>query len=157
MRTLLLAALLAAPALPSPVRAAETPATVVEAVQTCLGDSTSGRDRKLLAKWIFLAMGAHPELKSLSSATAQDQEQTSRDFADLVMRLMTVDCKGPMQAMMASDGDVSAAMKLAFSYLGRVAMQELMNDKSVDGTISQFGKYIDEGKLNAALGARAAK
>ena len=42
------------------VPAASTP---IEATKTCLSDNTSGKDRKLLAKWIFLAMAAHPEFK----------------------------------------------------------------------------------------------
>lgn len=128
--------------------------TSVEATKTCLADSTSGKDRKLLAKWIFLAMAAHPEFTSISSASVQVREDTSRAFAALVMRLMTVDCKSQMQALMADDADVSAAMKLAFSHLGEVAMQELITHKDVDASISQFGKFIDEEKLSSALGTK---
>ena len=134
------------------VLAAGTP---VESTKTCLTDNTSGKDRKLLAKWVFLSMASHPEFKSLSSASAQDQEDTSRAFAALVTRLMTVDCKDQMQAMIAADPDVSVGMKIAFSHLGEVAMLELMAHEDVNASISQFGKFIDEDKLASALGKKA--
>ena len=133
-------------------------ATPVEAVQTCLTDNTNGKDRKLLARWIFLSMAAHPTLKSLSAASAQEREDTSREFAALVMRLMTVDCKVQMQAVMADTGnDPTAGLKVAFTQLGQVAMQELMGDKDVDAATSQFAKFIDEDVLRAALDSKPAK
>ena len=132
-----------------PVTAANS---AIEATQTCLADSTSGKDRKLMARWIFLAIAVHPEFKSLSTTTPEIQEATSREFADLVMRLMTVDCKAQMQAMIAADSDVTGAMKAAFSHLGQVAMQELMTNKDVEASIGQFATFIDEDKLSSALG-----
>jgi len=154
MKALLTIALMTSFALSGAATAASTP---IEATQTCLSDSTSGKDRKLLAKWIFLAMAAHPEFKSISTASAQENETTSRDIADLITRLMTVDCKSQMQDLMATDTDVSNALKVAFSHLGQVAMQELMANKDVEASISQFGKFIDEEKLTSALGKKAVK
>jgi hypothetical protein len=149
MRVLLAVAFATLFAASAPVKAATTP---VEAVQTCLSDSTSGKDRKLLARWIFFAMAAHPELKSLSAASAKAQEDTSRDFAALVTRLMTVDCKAQMRALFAGNGDdASAGMKVAFSHLGQVAMRELMDNKDVEATISQFAQFIDEKQLKSAF------
>lgn len=154
MKTLLTIAFAALTAFPVPAPAATTP---IEATQTCLTDNTSGKDRKLLAKWIFLSMAAHPELKTLSTATAQTQEDTSREFAGLVTRLMTVDCKNEMRALIGTDDDVLSAMKVAFSHLGEVAMQELMANKDVDASISQFGKFMDEEELSAALKPKTSK
>lgn len=154
MKTLLTIAFAALTVFPVPAPAATTP---IEATQTCLTDNTSGKDRKLLAKWIFLSMAAHPELKTLSTATAQTQEDTSREFAGLVTRLMTVDCKNEMRALIGTDDDVLGAMKVAFSHLGEVAMQELMANKDVDASISQFGKFMDEEELSAALKPKASK
>lgn len=151
MKTLLVAAIVVCGLFSSHATAQATP---IEAVQTCLTDSTSGKDRKLLAKWIFLAMAAHPELKSLSTISAQLQEDTSREFADLVMRLITVDCRIQMQTLTAADADASASMKLAFSHLGQVAMLELMTNKDVDASVSQFGDFLDEKELSSVLGKK---
>jgi thiamine monophosphate synthase len=141
-------------ALSGPV-SASTP--TIEATQTCLSDSTNGKDRKLLARWIFFAMVAHPEFKGLTTASAQEQKDTSREFAGLVTRLMTVDCRTEIQALVAADADAGAALKIAFSHLGQVAMQELMANKDVEASISQFGEFIDEEKLAAVLGKKISK
>src|SRR3982751_4847671 len=41
-----------------------------QSLGTCLADNTSGRDRKELAKWIFVAMSAHPDMKDVAGVTA---------------------------------------------------------------------------------------
>ena len=73
--------LVAAALVPAPARANP----LVEATQTCFSDSTTGKDRKLLGKWIFLALAGHPEISQLSSASPADHEDTSRQFAALLM------------------------------------------------------------------------
>src|SRR5262245_26345443 len=66
---------------------------------TCVTDNASGRDRKDLAKWIFLAMAAHPEIKQyatgISPATV---EQLNRTMAALVTRLLTDSCANETRA-----------------------------------------------------------
>ncbi|KFN45324.1 hypothetical protein N790_10095 [Arenimonas malthae CC-JY-1] len=137
---LLAAAVTPAPALANPL---------VEATQTCFSDSTTGKDRKLLGKWIFLALAGHPEISQLSSASAADHEDTSRQFAALFMRLVTVDCASEMRALAQAGGP--EAMKLPFEHLGQIAMQELMNHPNVSGNIAGFERFLDQDKLNATL------
>ena len=137
--------LLAAAAMPAPARANP----LVEATQTCFSDSTTGKDRKLLGKWIFLALAGHPEISQLSSASPADHEDTSRQFAALFMRLVTVDCATEMRALAQAGGP--EAMKLPFEHLGQIAMQELMNHPNVAGNIAGFERFLDEDKLNATL------
>ena len=60
----------------------------VEALRTCLMDSTSGKDRKDLVKWIFFAMAAHPELKQYAAAgTVTAADEGSRRMGALVSRV----------------------------------------------------------------------
>lgn len=40
-----------------------------DALGSCLADNTTGKDRKELARWIFVAMSAHPEMRDLSNTT----------------------------------------------------------------------------------------
>lgn len=156
MKALLTAVLVTLSVASAPARAAA--ATPVEAVKTCLTDNTNGRDRKLLARWIFLAMAAHPELKTLSAASTQEREDTSRGFAGLVTRLLTIDCKAQVRAVITGNGnDATAALKIAFSHLGEVAMQELMGDHDVEAATSQFARFLDEDKLRLALDSKAGK
>jgi hypothetical protein len=103
----------------------------VDALQTCLADNTSGRERKELAKWVFFAMAAHPELKQYTGAdAAAAADQSSRTMADIVARLLTDSRMSQVKAVMKT-GHGDEAVKLAFKSLGELAMQELMGDKSV--------------------------
>ena len=85
---------------------------------------------------IFLALAGHPEISQLSSASPADHEDTSRQFAALFMRLVTVDCATEMRALAQAGGP--EAMKLPFEHLGQIAMQELMNHPNVAGNIAGF-------------------
>lgn len=141
----LLAAFLAACASP----AVSMASPLVEATKTCLTDYTSGKDRKLLARWIFLSMSAHPEIASLSAATLEQREETSKAFAALITRLLTVDCATQARAMVAEGGIDS--IKPAFQHLGEVAMIELMGQPNVSAAISGFEQYMDTEALGRAL------
>src|SRR5262245_1310891 len=71
----------------------------LNALKTCLADSTSGKDRKDLAKWIFLAMAAHPEMKQHANAgTATAADESSKTIAALVTRLLTDSCANEIKA-----------------------------------------------------------
>ena len=141
MKPIALLPLLACLALPLPALAQ----SALEDAQSCLSDHTSGKDRKLLGRWIFLAIGAHPEIARLSNATPADHEATSKEFADLLTRLVTEDCAGPLRTLASADG--ADSMRLAFEYLGGIAMQELMGNDKVNAAISGFEKHVDQRKL----------
>lgn len=121
----------------------------VAAAQACFSDSTSGRDRKMLGKWIFLAIAAHPEISRLSAATPAEKEQTSREFAELFTRLVTEDCTEEMRALAAAGS--SESIRFAFEHLGKLAMLELMSAEPVSGAIADFEQYLDADKIGRAL------
>jgi hypothetical protein len=127
------------------------PRPPVDALRGCLADSTSGRDRKDLAKWIFLAMAAHPEMKQHAGAgTAAAGVESSKAVAALVTRLLTDACAKEAKAVMAT-GDAGTAMRLAFEGLGQLAMAELMTDKAVEEAMGGFAKYLDRERFTEAL------
>lgn len=144
----ILAALAATALLAAAAPAAASPNT--EATKACFSDNTSGKDRKVLGKWIFLAMAAHPEIASMSAATAAEVEQSERDLAALFMRLVTEDCAAQMKKMMTEDGATS--ISVPFEYLGQIAMQELTTHESVNTRITGFHRFLDTAKLEAAIG-----
>jgi hypothetical protein len=124
----------------------------VRALTTCLGDATSGKDRKDLAKWIFLAMAAHPEMRPHATASlATVSDESSRTMAALVTRLLADSCAKETAAVLKTSQG-SQAMELAFQGLGQLAMQELMTDTSVQGAMAVFERYIDRARLAQALG-----
>ena len=111
----------------------------------CLTDSLTGKERKNLAKWIYFAIAAHPEITQYSKITESSRDDTNQYVGKLVTRLMTDDC--PKQASAAIKEGGSKAIEHAFGLVGQVAMQELMADKNVSGSISGFEKYLDQEKI----------
>ncbi|MDQ7990267.1 MAG: hypothetical protein REI09_11595 [Candidatus Dactylopiibacterium sp.] len=143
IRKLFLGLLAATLALP----AAAGPAT--DGLSACLADNTNGKERKELAKWIFVAMAAHPDITGLSTATAQNREQIDRSIGALVTRLLTESCAAQTHAAVRAEG--GDALKTAFGGLGQLAMQELMTHREVSSSVTGFQRYLDRQKLEAVM------
>jgi hypothetical protein len=118
-----------------------------EALGACLGDSTTGKDRKDLARWIFVAMSAHPDIKPLSNVS-----DAMRGDADEGVAQLTERCR--VQAREAAQQEGSAGVVTAFQKLGELAMKELMTNPEVGAAMSGFERRIDRAKMEAALGGR---
>lgn len=123
------------------------PAT--DALSTCLADNTTGKDRKEMARWVFVGMASHPEIKTLSNVTQENRDTFDKTMANLVTRLMTENCLAQARSAMEKDG--GEAFKVAFGVVGKLAMQELMSNPNVNASFSDFAKYIDQKKLNSAF------
>lgn len=122
----------------------------VQALASCLADSTSGKDRKDLARWVFLAMASHPEIsKYASREAALVGDESNQATAALFTRLLAVDCPTQSQAAVREGG--GPALEGAFQTLGQLAMQELMSNAEVKGNMGAFEKYLDQAKLQSVL------
>ncbi|PAS97927.1 MAG: hypothetical protein CGU28_03020 [Candidatus Dactylopiibacterium carminicum] len=124
-----------------------SPAT--DALSNCLTDHTTGKDRKDLARWIFVAMSAHPEIAAITKSNAADIEATQRTMGELFTRLIAEQCPAQMNAVAQAEG--VQGIKLAFEHLGKVAMQELTTNPEVNAAIGGFQRYLDQEKINRAL------
>ena len=120
-----------------------------EALGRCFADNTTGKDRKDLARWIFISMAAHPEIGSVAKASAKDGENAQRAAGALFTRLIADQCTKQLNAVMQSDG--SDGIKIAFEHLGRMAMQELMAAPEVNASLTGFDRYIDKEKIDRAI------
>ena len=120
-----------------------------DALGKCLSDSSTGKDRKDLAKWIFVAMSAHPEIGSISRASPESIESIQRTSAALFTRLISEACPSEMRAVIKSDG--TEGIKVSFEYLGKMAMQELMSNAQVSGAIGGIERYVDKAKVEPVL------
>jgi|SRR5882672_10802892 len=118
----------------------------------CLADNTTGKDRKDLARWIFVAMAAHPEIRDLASISQEAGDKTSRAMGALVTRLLTESCPKEVQAVARGEG--SQAMKRAFETLGQLAMLELTSNAEVAASVAGFERYVDKAKLNAVFAGK---
>ncbi len=140
---LLIASLIALPAAAGPDG---------DAFATCLADNTTGKERKELARWIFLAMASHPEIRALSNATAADRDRADRMLGALLTRLVSENCAPQARAAVQNEG--SESFKSAFRAFGQSAMLEIMSDQGVRDALSGFERYADRKKIEAALGTK---
>jgi hypothetical protein len=124
--------------------------TEIGALSTCLADHTNGRERKDLARWIFLAIAVHPEIRDVTSASEQVRDQADRKIAAIFMRLLTENCASELKSVVRSDG--SAGLQAAFKALGELAMVELITNGEVSTSLSRYAKYLDQRKIEAVLG-----
>lgn len=113
----------------------------------CLADSLNGKERKILARWIFFGMAAHPEMSPYTDVPDQAIDEIDQLVGELLTRLMTVDC--PQQARTAVKEEGNIAIETAFELVGKVAMQELMTNRDVGLTLGGFEKYVDQEKINS--------
>ncbi len=67
-------------------------------------------------------------------------------------KLLSESC--PTQAKTAMQAEGSAAMQTAFGTLGQLAMQELMSNREVNAAMSEFEQFVDQKKVQSAIGAR---
>jgi hypothetical protein len=119
-----------------------------DAFGTCMVDSLDGKERKNLAKWIFFAIAAHPEIKAYSSATPEDIRSSDEYVGQLITRLLTVDCPNQLKAANASD---PLAVQNAFKLVGQVAVQELLTNEDVMKTVTNYAHYADLEKIGKVL------
>lgn len=114
----------------------------------CMVDALNGKERKQLAKWIFFAVAAHPEINSYSSATAKDINESDKNIGKLITRLLTSDCADELKISNKSD---PLAIQKSFELVGQVAMQELMTDQNVMKAVTNYAQYTDQVKINSLL------
>jgi hypothetical protein len=117
----------------------------------CLTDNLSGKERKSLAKWIFFAIGTHPEIKSYSNATEKDIKDDDEYVGQLITRLLTVDCPAPLKAAYSTD---PMAIQKAFEVVGKVAMQELVTNQNVTKALTGYAQFADMVKISKVLNGK---
>jgi hypothetical protein len=121
-----------------------------DALAACLGDNTTGKDRKDLMHWMFVAMAAHPDIKDLSRVSAANRESADQTMGRLVTSLLAERCPTQTREVVQQEG--SAGMFSAFRTLGELAMRELMGNPEVAKSLGGYERHLDQDKLKAALG-----
>lgn len=125
-------------------------ADTAAALSSCVSDNTSGKQRKDLARWVFLAMAAHPDLRQYTSSDADvARESTDKATAALFEFLITEQCAPEANAAYKEHG--TPGLQVAFEALGRLAMMELMSNENASSAMSAFEKHVDSKKINDVL------
>lgn len=120
-----------------------------DAIGQCLANSTTGKDRIDLARWVFASMALHPDVISSSAITTEKREAINKSTGALFNRLLADNCNKEIKEAVKLEGQ--GAVRSAFESLGKLAMQELMSNPAVGAGFSGFEKYVDMKKLKKAL------
>lgn len=118
----------------------------------CLVETSTANDRIVLVKWMFTAIAAHPAVSGMSKITDRDREEINRQAAGMFVHLVGELCQS--QAKKAVQFEGPYAIQQAFRVFGRVAGKELFQNPAVGKAISGLNKYVNEDKLNKALGIK---
>lgn len=120
-------------------------ATPVDELSTCLSENTNGKDRKLLAKWVFVSMAAHPDMSSFTQVTQAISDETLKAAGLLLTRLLADSCPKETQGAVKAVGPI--AIQTAFTVVGQLAFQELMTDKNVLAVTGELQRHMDMQRL----------
>jgi hypothetical protein len=113
-----------------------------------MSDNLNGKERKNLAKWIFFAMGMHPDIKSYLNVSPNDMQTSDEYVGALITRLLTVDCSARLKTAYKSD---PTSLNKAFEVVGRVAMQELMRSNEVNKALTNYVEFSDTTKIGEVM------
>lgn len=118
----------------------------------CLVASTSAEDKSALVQWIFVMMALHPDVNQLANVSDTQRTDLSQRIAAIFETLLTKSCLTETRDAIKYEG--SSTIEASFSVLGQVAARELFTDPGVVGGMSEFGKMLDQEKVQSAIGLR---
>jgi hypothetical protein len=118
----------------------------------CLVNNTNESDKVSFVQWMYAAMSAHPDVKSMSNIPVELKENINKNAAKMMINLVTVKCKNESKEAIKFEGE--SAFAQAFEILGKSAMNELMSDPNVEEFLSGMDKYIDSNKMKTTMGLK---
>ena len=122
----------------------------VDELKKCLVESSSPNDMRNLVKWVARAIAAHPNLGDLYAISPAKEAEIDKNFAQYVERVLLENCHRQTQNLMRYEN--TDGLRVAFEFLGQVAMQQLMEDRNVTTAIGAFIKHVDIKRFEATLG-----
>jgi hypothetical protein len=113
----------------------------------CLVSSSSQADQIILVQWMFSAMSVNSNVTALTKVTPEERKVYDLRMAQVVQRLLTVDCR--KQTIDALKYEGTGAFESSFEVLGGVASRGLMSDAKTNEAMGAFGADLDKDKLVA--------
>jgi len=107
----------------------------------CIVANITAGDRQDLARWVFLSMAAHPEVKQFSNARAEATDEAARKVAALFTRTMRDACAKEVQEAARAEGP--PVVPSAINFFTQLGVQALMTNRDVLTTLSSFSQYAD--------------
>jgi hypothetical protein len=113
----------------------------------CLVSQSSDADKVALMQWFFAAMALHPAVRTLAPMTAAQHDAYNKTGAELMQRLMLVDCR--TQTVTAIKYEGATAIATSFAVLGQVAARGLMSDPTVTAGMQKMNDYMNKPQWDA--------
>lgn len=127
---------------------AQVPAVLGE----CIVAKLSPTDRQDLARWVFLSMATHPEVKPLAAENGEATQAAARKVGALFTHTLRDTCaEQAKEAAQAGGPPVVASTIHFFTQLG---VQELMTNKDVLASLASFGPFADREGIDRAVRAK---
>jgi hypothetical protein len=117
-----------------------------ELLERCFANSTTGKNRIDLMRWMYAAIASHPELIDISAVSSVKQEEINKAAGALFERLLINECSKEVKVIIQSDD--RKAFTAAFKSLMKLSMQELIGPVAEEN-IAGIMKFVDPKKLNA--------
>jgi hypothetical protein len=113
----------------------------------CLVSKSTDADKLMLARWVFVGITANKSIKDLATVTPEQRENSHKQAAALLDKLLTTDCRP--EAVQAAKYEGGDAIETSFGTLGEVAMRALVNDPAVNQQFEYPAKYFDLSRWQA--------
>lgn len=115
----------------------------------CILSSAKTEDRDAFLRWVFAAMATNPKIRDMAKISSEQSEAMSRTTAQLMQRIILVDCKP--QTVEAIKYEGGSAIQEAFSVLGQSAMADLMRGEETNRYMGSLDQFLDQEKWNALM------
>ncbi len=107
----------------------------------CLVKSATSADQTVFVQWMFSAVALNPAVQGMVSVSQAQRDGLNRQMANLLVRLVSADCRSETVAALKSEG--AGALSTAFEVLGETAGRGLMSDPHVTEGLKGFAGDID--------------
>jgi hypothetical protein len=127
-------------------------AQVPAALGKCIVANITASDRQDLARWVFLSMATHPEVKQFSNGRAEAAEAAARKVGALFTRTMRDECANEVQEAARVEGP--PVVRSAINFFTQLGVQELMVNHDVLAALSRFSQFADREGVDRAARAK---
>lgn len=111
----------------------------------CLVKATTATDKTTVLQWTFVALSAHPDLKTMSNISDDQRTALDQKFAQVVQRVIVEQCSAQTKAVIQADG--IQAVGESFQALGRSTGEDILKNPEVKKQLQGVIRYVDMGKL----------
>jgi len=118
----------------------------------CIVANLSASDRQDLARWVFLSMAVHPEVRQFSVEGTEPAQAAARKVGALVTRLLRDRCAKEVNEAARAGG--APVVPSAINFFTQIGVQELMINKDVLAALGSFSQFADKEGIDRAARAK---